>query len=244
MARKWVVGAVAVVVTLLLAFGVAGPIELPVRDGVLRLLRAKPAAATVIVVIDEASIRTIGPWPWSRTHLPALVDPIVAFRPRPRDVPQIAAATLLNGGDAAMLKGKLVFIGPTAFGLGDRVITPVTGRRSADPGVTVHAAATESMLRHETIHEMPPIASGVVAAAAVAFVLFARRLRITALVLLVATFGGGIPLLAFTGVAIPFVTLTACIAFTFGVLEARTLLDALRRSEGVPAGPRPGREAE
>ncbi len=352
MARKWVVGAVAVVVTLLLAFGVAGPIELPVRDGVLRLLRAKPAAATVIVVIDEASIRTIGPWPWSRTQLAALVDRIVdggaravlvdilltdphsdderlaralrripsaavavldehgewlmpspplltasipahgiferdhdgvmrrfvttkqsrdhaltalpveaaslasgepvpvgvviapLFRTRPRDVPQIAAATLLNGGDTAMLKGKLVFIGPTAFGLGDRVITPVTGRRSADPGVTVHAAATESMLRHETIHEMPPIASGVIAAAAVACVLFARRLRITALALLIATFGGGIPLLAFTGVAVPFVTLTACIAVTFGALEARTLLDAQRRSEGVAAGLRRDREAE
>jgi signal transduction histidine kinase len=352
MARKWVVGAAAVGVTLLLAFGVAAPIELPVRDGVLRLLRPKPAVATVIVVVDEASIRAVGPWPWSRTQLAALVDRIVdggaravlvdilltdphsdddrlaralrripsaavavlgehgewlmpspplltasipahgnferdhdgvmrrfaatkqsrdhaltalpveaaslasgepvpvgvviapLFRTRPRDVPQIAAATLLNGGDAAMLKGKLVFLGPTAFGLGDRVITPVTGGRSADPGVTVHAAATESLLRHETIHEMPPIASGMVAAAAVAFVLFARRLRITALVLLAATFGGGIPLLAFTGVAVPFVTFTACIAVTFGVLEARTLLDALRRSEGVAAGLRRDREVE
>src|SRR5260221_2040547 len=143
-----------------------------------------------------------------------------------------------------MLKGKLVFIGPTAFGLGDRVITPVTGRRSADPGVTVHAAATESMLRHETIHEMPPIASGVMAAAAVACVLFARLLLIPALALFIATFGGGIPLLTFTGVAVPFVTLTACIAVTFGALEARTLLDAQRRSEGIAAAHRRDREAE
>ncbi len=352
MAWKWIAGAVAVGVTLLLAFGVTVPVELPVRDAMLRLLLPKPAAATVIVVIDEASIHAVGPWPWSRTQLAALVDRIVdggaravlvdvlltdphpdddrlaralrripsaavavldehgewlmpspplltasipahgnferdhdgvmrrfvttkqsldhaltalpveaaslasgepvpvgivmapLFRTRPRDVPQVEAVALLNGGDAAMLKGKLVFIGPTAFGLGDRVITPVTGRRSADPGVTVHAAATESLLRHETIHEVPPIAGGLAAAGAVALILFAGRVRIAALALLAVTFAGGIPLLAFTGVAIPFVTFTVCITVTFGTLEARRLLSELRRTEGVAARLRRDREEE
>src|SRR6185369_444354 len=89
-----------------------------------------------------------------------------AFRTRPRMVPQISAASFLRGATGASPVGKIVFIGPTAFALGDRVLTPVSSRRP-DPGVTVHAAATESVIRGEEIRELPPIVAGLAGGLAV-----------------------------------------------------------------------------
>jgi CHASE2 domain-containing sensor protein len=66
--------ATAVAVTALLALDLANPLELPLRDFAVRAMPRLPAAATVVVEIDERSLREIGPWPWPRTTLAQLVD--------------------------------------------------------------------------------------------------------------------------------------------------------------------------
>src|SRR5256885_2539931 len=63
----------AIVVTVLLATGVPETLELPVRDLGLRLLPARQARQTVVVAIDENSLRELGRWPWPRTTLAQIV---------------------------------------------------------------------------------------------------------------------------------------------------------------------------
>jgi len=328
-----------VVVTLLLAFDVADPLELPARDLILRRLPQHAAQQTVVVAIDEQSLRDAGAWPWDRSKLATIVDraadagargvildillaeprsgdellakaakrlPVLAvsvvdehgrwllpgppladsvtaahgnfeldhdgilrrlsatkqsgdrsltalsveaaslitgapipvgrsvapsFRTRASAIPAISAAELLRDPALAQrLRGKLVFIGPTAFALGDRVLTPTTRRHQPDPGVTVHAAATESIIRGDVISELPPIAAGVFAAIGIGAILLTRRRRIAASIVIAAIVAGGIALLA-NGMAIPFVTLIASAAIALGVLETRIIAAALRSSE-------------
>ncbi|MBV8546097.1 MAG: CHASE2 domain-containing protein [Acidobacteria bacterium] len=329
--------AVGVAVTLLLALDVVDPVELPARDMVLRRLPQHAAQRTVVVAIDEQSLRVIGAWPWDRAKLATIVDraadagargvildillaeprngdeklaasakrlPVLAvavvdeqgrwlmprpplsdsvtaahgnfeldhdgilrrlsstkqsgdrsltalsveaaslitgapipvgrsiapaFRTRPSAIPAISAADLLRN-PAKNLRGKLVFVGPTALALGDRVLTPTTRGHQPDPGVTVHAAATESIIRGDVITELPPIVAGVFATIGIAAILIARRRRIAASIVIAAIVAGGIALLA-NGTAIPFITLIASAAIAAGVLETRIIIAALRSSE-------------
>jgi signal transduction histidine kinase len=331
--------AAGVVVTLLLAMDALDTLELPARDFVLRRLPQQAAQATVVVAIDEQSLRAVGPWPWDRATLATIVDraadanaggvvldillaeprngdarlaaaakrlPVLAvavvdergnwllpgppladsvtaahgnfeldhdgilrrlsatkqsrersltalsveaaslvtgapvpvgrsiapaFRTRPRAIPAISASDLLR--DAALaknLRGKLVFVGPTALALGDRVLTPTTRGHQPDPGVTVHAAATESIIRGDVIEELPPIVAGFLAAIAVAAILLIRRRRLAAGIAIAVIAAGGVALLA-NGTAVPFVTLIAAAAIAAGVLESRIIVAALRSSE-------------
>ncbi|MEA2164202.1 MAG: hypothetical protein QOK37_2329 [Thermoanaerobaculia bacterium] len=332
--------AIGIAVMLLDAFGTVDAIELPARDLALRVLPARAATSTVIVGIDEASLRAIGPWPWDRATLASMVNraadagargvvldilladarpgdellaaaarrvptfavsaldeqgqwhlPVPAlagamtpvhgnfeidhdgivrrfsatkqsedrslvalsveaaslitgapvpvgrslapsFRTRPNKIPMISAARLLRGDThaATPLRGKLVFIGPVAIALGDRVLTPTSSRRAADPGVTVHAAATESMIRGEVIRELPPIESGLFAAVAVGALGVVRQRRIVAAAAVVVIVAGGLLLIG-RGIAVPFVTMLASIFVTSAAFEARTLIAALARSD-------------
>jgi signal transduction histidine kinase len=143
-----------------------------------------------------------------------------AFRTAPRAVPQVSAVDLLSNGlenPSHILGGKIVFIGLTAVALGDRVLTPVS--RDAEAGVTVQAAAADSVIRGEEIRDMPPIVSGLVAGmmawAIVRFVLFRRRLA------------GAFALLVIVGdallITVPVVTLLVMIAFMSAVDIAQSL---------------------
>ncbi|MGH9422180.1 MAG: CHASE2 domain-containing protein [Thermoanaerobaculia bacterium] len=312
---------------------------MPARDFVLRRLPPQAAQATVVVTIDEQSIRAIGPWPWNRQTIAAIVDraadagargvildvlladarpgderlaaaakrlPVLAvavvdergrwllpgpplaqtmtsahgsfevdqdgilrrlsstkqsgdraltalsveaaslitgapipigrslspaFRTRPRAIPEVSAGNLLHDAMAnAQLRGKLVFVGPTALALGDRVLTPTTLRHLPDPGVTVHAAATESIIRGDVIRELPPIAGGLLAAIAVGVIVLVRRRRVAAAVVIIATISGGVLLLA-ADISIPFVTLIAAAAIALGGIESKIIIAALRSSE-------------
>jgi signal transduction histidine kinase len=338
----YVAVAAAIAVTLLLAFGVDRTVELPIRDFAVRLLPSRPAASTVVVAIDEQSLREIGAWPWSRTVLAEIVDraadggaravildtllpeprggdedlakamrriPTVmvcvlkehgewllpaasirdvgtlghgnfehdhdgilrrlastkqsrdraltavsleaasmitsapvpvgrsiapAFRTPPAAVPLISAADLMRTPAlAARLRGKLVFIGPTALGLGDRVLTPVS--REHDPGVTVHAAAAESFIRGEEIYEIPPVVAGVGAGLVIASMLLqrgSRRKRLAAATsLAVLLIVGGLLLLASTGVAIPFALLLLSVLLSTATVEAMQMASDVRKSD-------------
>jgi signal transduction histidine kinase len=335
----WIATAAGFAVMLLLAFDVLDPLEMPARDFALRRLPPRAAMATVVVAIDEQSIRAIGPWPWNRKTLATIVDraadagargvildilltdarpdderlaaaakrlPVLAvavidergrwlmpgpplaqamtaahgsfevdqdgilrrlsstkqsgdraltalsveaaslitgapipvgrslspaFRTRPRSIPEISAGNLLRDTTlASQLHGKLVFVGPTALALGDRVLTPTTLRHLPDPGVTVHAAATESIIRGDVIRELPPIAGGLLATIAVGAIVLVQRRRIAAAIVVVATITGGVLLLA-VDISIPFVTLTAAAAIALAGIESKLIIAALRHSE-------------
>jgi signal transduction histidine kinase len=196
------------------------------HDGILRRLSTTKQSgdrALTALSVEAASLITGAPIPVGRSISPA-------FRIRPHAIPAISAAALIRNTPAKDLRGKLVFVGPTAFALGDRVLTPTTRRHQPDPGVTVHAAATESIIRGDVITDLPPIFAGFFAAVSVAAILIARRRRIAASIVIAAVVAGGIALLA-NGTAIPFITLIASAAITVGVLETRIIVAALRSSE-------------
>lgn len=334
-----IAAAAGVAVLLLLASGAPDALELPARDLALRSLPPRTPEATVVVAIDERSLRLIGPWPWDRATLAAIVDraadagargvildilladarpgderlaaaarrlPVLAvavvdehgrwlapgaplaatmtavhgnfeldhdgilrrlsatkqsqerslaalsveaaslitgaptpvgrslspsFRTRPRSIATISAADLLHDPTlASRLRGKLVFVGTTAFALSDRVLTPITTRHLPDPGVTVQAAATESIISGDVIRELPPITGGVLAAMIVGAIVLIRRPRIAAATIIIVTIAGGFTLLA-AGIAIPFVTLAASATLAVAGIETKTIVAALRSSE-------------
>ena len=129
-------------------------------DGVLRWIASTKQ--------DEASS-----YPALSTQLASLVtnDPVTAgvaimpgFRTPPAAVPVVSAADILGRtpGSLPDLRNRIVLIGITAIGLGDRVITPRTPRHQTDAGVLVHAATVESLLAGDVFHELSPLTAGVI----------------------------------------------------------------------------------
>lgn len=149
------------------------------------------------------------------------------FRTPPRAVPRVSAADVLRGATSP-LRRKLVFVGPTALGLGDRVLTPVSSTLAPDPGVTVHAAATESLLRDERVRVLAPIVSGLAAGLFAGGITAMRRRSRRArlafeIAVLIAIIFGGAALLAMKGLAIPFATLLQVTIITAVAVEARVM---------------------
>lgn len=149
------------------------------------------------------------------------------FRVRPTTVPVVPAEELLRGRSNGALEGKIVFLGATAQGLGDRVVTPVTRASALDPGVLVHAAMTESVLHGDLVRTAAPIVSGLLALLLVIGVEIestkggrTRALGLGALVVLPAILG--FALIWAARVEIPTVTLVGVTGLAALVVEARS----------------------
>ncbi|SRR5581483_1612670 len=192
------------------------------HDGIIRRFAATKQSrdrALTAIPIEAASIITGAPVPVGTSIAPA-------FRTRPGDVPRSSAATDVAAWSRASLTGRIVFIGPTAFALGDRVLTPVSGHMP-DPGVTVHAAATESVIRSEAVREVPPLVSGLIAGLAVWCI---ARWRGAAPLFALLVVAGGLLLLGTATVAIPFATLLLCALAAAATVETMRMMGALRQS--------------
>ncbi|MHB0971948.1 MAG: CHASE2 domain-containing protein [Thermoanaerobaculia bacterium] len=164
----------------------------------------------------------------TRNPLTAGVAIVPGLRAPPSAVPVVSAADILDGKAVSVpeLRDRIVLIGITAIGLGDRVITPRTPRHQTDAGVLVHAATVESLLRGDVFHELSPITGGVVAAGLVWFTLRAariardrRRLAVEAVLLLLPT-AIGVALL-FAQTFAPVVALSGLVATVVLSTEAR-----------------------
>jgi signal transduction histidine kinase len=224
--QRWIVPAPAIANASIVAHG---NFELD-RDGILRRFSSTKQSrdrAYSALSLEAASFVREMPVPIGRSIA-------LAFRTPPRAIPLVSAADVLRGNTHA-LRNRIIFIGPTALGLGDRVLTPVSSASLPDPGVTVHAASTESLLRGEAIRELPPIAAGALAGFAVGAILQlrsrARRTRLAfAFALLALVVFGGEALLAMNGVAIPFLTLTLAVALTAAGVETTVMSASLQKS--------------
>ena len=79
------------------------------------------------------------------------------FRPAPDEVLRISAAEFLSSRrQDHLIAGRLVYIGVTATGLGDRLIVPTGSGTAPLPGVLVHASATASILRNGLVRSSGP----------------------------------------------------------------------------------------
>jgi signal transduction histidine kinase len=196
------------------------------HDGIARRIASTKQSRTQALTalsVEAASIVTARP-------VPVGVSIVPMFRTRPRAIPIVSAAQLLQA-PMPRLRGTLLFLGPTAIGLGDRVLTPVSAQ--PDPGVTVHAAATESIIRGEVVREVPPIGSALLSGAAVASILLTRRPRLMSAAIAFVVIGAGMLLLAITGIAIPFITLLVTVIVAIAGVETVRTTAALRQSHAT-----------
>ncbi|MBK9965247.1 MAG: CHASE2 domain-containing protein [Holophagales bacterium] len=199
------------------------------HDGVMRRLSAtkqRDGLSLPALSVAAASLATTpaGPVPVGRVLVPD-------FRHRPSGVPVVGAARLLAGRAGDLLSGRVVFLGVTAAGLGDRFVTPGSPSGTPEPGVLVHAATASCLLAGGLLRPVPPLVSGFLASALAALALIAgrsrgprRRLLLGALALL--PLGLGTPLLA-AGIELPIATLTGATLLVLLAVEAR----AARRGE-------------
>ncbi len=166
------------------------------------------------------------------------------FRCRPGDVTVVGAAAALAGQAGSALRDRVVLLGITAAGLGDRYVTPGGPPGTPEPGVLVHAAATACILRHGLLQPAPPLVSATCSAALAALALAVgragrkrRRSSLAALAILPAVLG--IPLLA-AGIELPLATLS--IAGLASTLWVEAL--AVRRDEKAASLSAAAREEE
>lgn len=180
------------------------------HDGVMRRLTSTRQSAGIslpaLSVMAAAVYDTDRSIPVARRITPD-------FSTRPGSIPTISAGDVLDGtGELSRLDGRIVFLGITALGLGDRVMTPVS-HNSPVPGVLVHASITESLIQNRLLHPLPPWVAAL-AAAGLAWI----AMRLTGLGgwsrVLAAVSAMSIPLVAgfllleIGGIEIPIATLT------------------------------------
>ncbi len=218
------------------------------QDGVLRRLSSTKQAEGVALPAlapAAAALATGRPVSVAREVRPA-------FAVRPTDVPTVGAAALLDGSaDLALLRGRVVFIGATALGIGDRAVTPTSSRRRPVPGVLVQAAVCEDLIAGRTLHAVPAAVAGLAAAVLVGLAGLlphtggGRRAAAGAL-LATSPAAAGLLALRWAHLEAPFATLTA--VAVLGVLAVETRLawlthrgagaaaDLLGRGLGGPSG--------
>lgn len=133
----------------------------PDRDGVVRRLSATKQAAgsaypafplAVTLLVEAGRYVPIG----------TVLRP--DFRIAWNAMPIISAREVLSGALGDRFAQKIVFVGVTASGLGDRAHTPTSPRGASLPGVIIHAGIAECLLARSTLSASSPLAGGLTSA--------------------------------------------------------------------------------
>lgn len=204
------------------------------HDGVVRRISStKQVGGRSLPAVSAAVATLLSP----RRPIPIGAMLIPDYRVRAGSVPTVGVASLLQHPHPE-LAGSVVFVGITALGLGDRVVTPVSPGQRPEPGVLVHAAIADMVHRNLLLKPISPALAGAVAVLAVALAAMLSRLggatRVGAAVALLLTPGAaGAALLLLTGTIAPVVTLTVVAAAAVLAVEARQSLLAYERAGKV-----------
>jgi signal transduction histidine kinase len=121
-------------------------------DGVVRRFRStRQVGERSLPALSIAAARL------RNSTLPIPVD--LTLRPawRRRPIETLRASAVLAGQGANTVRGRIVFIGASAAGIGDHWITPASRRGSPDPGVLVEAACTEAILTGDLQRPASPL---------------------------------------------------------------------------------------
>ncbi len=214
------------------------------HDGVVRRISStKQADGVPLPAVSAAVARLLDPqWP-----VPVGRPVIPDYRVRPGSLPTVGVEALLQQQHPE-LADKIVFVGVTALGLGDRVVTPVSPGRRPEPGVLVHASIADMLHRGMLLTPLPPVVAGLAAFLVVALATLLSRLggiarlgAAAALVLAPAAAGTGLLLLGRT--IAPTLTVTVVAATAVLAVEARQSLLAYRRAGKVAELLEPARTA-
>lgn len=122
------------------------------RDGVVRRFASmKQLGDRVLPALPVAAARL------ADDRLPIPVGRMLRPGFQIRPIPQISAASVLEGRGVQALRGRIVFIGTSAAGVGDRFVSPISRGGSPDPGVMVEAISTEAVLANDLLHLASPL---------------------------------------------------------------------------------------
>ncbi len=128
------------------------------RDGVVRRFSAtREIHGRELAAFPLASARLDDP------SLPIPVGRVLRPGFQARTIPRLSAADVLEGPAPGGLQGRVVFLGVSAAGLGDRVVTPVSPRGRPEPGVLVEAQAAEAILAGDLLRPASPLLGGLLA---------------------------------------------------------------------------------
>jgi signal transduction histidine kinase len=122
------------------------------RDGVVRRFSStKQAEGRALPALPVAAARL------GNTQLPVPVGVMLrpAFRTRP--IPVISAAAVLESPNVDILRDRIVFLGTSAAGLGDRFVLPISQGGSPEPGVLVEAISAEAILSKDLLQVASPL---------------------------------------------------------------------------------------
>lgn len=122
------------------------------RDGVVRRVAAtREGEGRQLPAFSLAAARLGDP------EMPIPVGATLQPGFRARGIPAVGASALLAAQPAPILRDRVVFIGASAAGLGDRVVTPVSRYGAPEPGVLVEAQVTEAILGGDLLRPVPPL---------------------------------------------------------------------------------------
>jgi len=128
------------------------------RDGVVRRFSStKQRGERVLPALSVAAARLGDP----RRPVPVGVTLRPGYHTWP--IPTVDATTVLAGRPAEILRQRIVFIGISAAGVGDRFVSPLSREGSPDPGVLVEAVAAEAILSGDLMREAPPVVDALLA---------------------------------------------------------------------------------
>ncbi len=122
------------------------------RDGVVRRFAStKQMGGRALPALPVAAARL------GNTQLPVPVGVMLrpAFRTRP--IPAVSAASVLKSQHVDILRNRIVLLGTSAAGLGDRFVSPVSQGGSPEPGVLVEAISAEAILSKDLLHVASPL---------------------------------------------------------------------------------------
>ncbi|WP_367846204.1 EAL domain-containing protein [Rhodoferax sp. WC2427] len=167
---------------------------------------------------------------WVRAH--------EVWLPRTRGLPTLSYASALQSPQALeIVRGRAVFVGITASGLGGELVTPLAGSRATLPSVLFHAQAFEALRSHTWIESAPASLALLLALLAVSSLaaipaLPGRRLLLaTALLPLPLLVSAGVLLGTRTWLPPATATLALAVALGFWLAgQLRTLNRALLRT--------------
>lgn len=128
------------------------------RDGVVRRFSStKQMGGRMLPALPVAAARL------GDAQLPIPVGVMLrpAFRTRP--IPFISAAAVLESHRMDLLRDRIVFIGASAAGVGDRFVTPVSRGGSPEPGVLVEAISAEAILSKDLLRPASPLINALLA---------------------------------------------------------------------------------
>lgn len=104
---------------------------------------------------------------WHREH--AIRIPFIAANTR---FPTVSYASVLRGEvDPERLRGRLVLVGATASGMGDRFVTPLSSTVGTTAGVEIQANVLNGLLQGRSIVDLPGAVSALMATTWVALLL-------------------------------------------------------------------------